>query len=106
MINWLEDPLLGKKCAESFDTLLNQSYNQLSGNQMNDKSAYNIKLLYRQRLFNSTIGVLLDKFKNSDLSLDFKLNYSMAILNLNNYLPKDMIQTYLESVNICVKIFN
>jgi hypothetical protein len=67
---------------------------------MTHKSASHIKLLYRQRLFSFVITKLLDKFKSNELSLDYKLNYAISILNLISWLPKEMIFKYLESVKI------
>jgi hypothetical protein len=72
---------------------------------MTHKSASHIKLLYRQRLFSYVIDKLFDKFKSTNLVLDFKLNYAISILNLISWLPKEMIYKYLESVIFYLILF-
>lgn len=67
---------------------------------MTHKSASHIKLLYRQRFFSFVIEKLLEKFKSSNLVIDFKLNYAISILNLISWLPKEMTFKYLDSVFI------
>lgn len=64
LIEWLDNSVISDKCSEAFGLILNNEATQFS--LMTSKTAANIKLLFRQKLFDKTVFLLKRKFDSEE----------------------------------------
>lgn len=90
IINLFSDPILGKQSAEGIGIIINES------DILNRQGFANIKFLYKQRLFNYCVPIIIERFKSSDDVT--KHNYLMALSHLLRNIPKQVMMGDLPSL--------
>ena len=84
---------MGELCAEAFNIILNNSHEKFL--TIDSKTAFNVKLFYRQRLFSSVVNILKEKFDSTEPQKKGNLLKWLQLQSIN-YVIKTYIKLLLK----------